>query len=286
MRFPKNDPFLQETRRQFVQNLVFFSGIVFSQQFFSPIALMTAMVGYGTMTYLTVFTRGLTFSLAAGHTLPHSEVVAHFQRGARSKPFWILAAFLLVMNLVFGGPYFMAVLLALAIGAIHDLFCRHEALLDVFTIAFEFVAKAVAGALILNLPPSPWLVICAFLLAMLISIGQRRNEIHLVEEELRRPVLMHYSPRLLDQMLAVAASASLVSYSLYTIDERTTAHLGTTLMVYTIPFVLYGVLRYLYLVYMRNVSEGIERYLLHDLPLKACIGAWMGLVFLFVYGGR
>lgn len=283
-RFPSNDPFLEEVRRQFVQNLIFFSGIIFSQHFFNPIDLMTAIVGYGTLTYLTVFVRGITFSLAGGHTLPQSAIVEYYQRGRRSLPFWCVAGFLILANLVFGAGYFWVVLFVLVVGALHDLFFRTEALFDVFTIALEFVGKAAAGALVLGLATSPWLVICTFLLAQLIALGQRRNEIHLVEEGARRPVLAHYSPRLLDQMLAVAASASLVAYSLYTIDERTVAHLGTTTLVYTVPFVLYGVFRYLFLIYTRDVSEGIERYLLHDRALQVAIVSWIAAVFLLIYG--
>lgn len=284
--FPQHqpDPFAAEIRRQFVQNLIFFGGLIFAQRLFDPMDFLTVLVGYGTLTYLTVFVRGVSFSLAKGHTLPPSPAIDRLVHRGGSWPFVALFALFLAGNALFGGWYLLLVLLVLLFGLLHDLFFRTLVLYDVLSISIEFVLKAVAGAWMIRVEPTPWLLICTFLLALLLAVGQRRNEYHQLDETKRRAITAEYSPRLLDQMLTVAASSTLLAYSLYTIDADTIAKLGTEYLVYTLPVVLYGVLRYVYRVYTTDMTEGVEYQLLRDPALLGTVVLWAVAVIFLIYG--
>jgi len=146
---------------------------------------------------------------------------------------------------------------------------RHMVILDVFAIAGGFVLRAVAGAEAIAVEISPWLLICTLLLALFLGLAKRRGEIVLLEDEARnhRATLARYSVALLDQLIAVVASATLMSYCLYTISERTVAELGSTRLMYTIPFVIYGLFRYLYLMHRHGHGGAPDRTLLTDRPL-------------------
>ena len=148
-------------------------------------------------------------------------------------------------------------------------------LLDVFSISAGFVLRAVAGAAILQVPISPWLYICTGLGALLIALAKRRSEIVLAGDEAagQRDTLERYTTRLLDQFIAIVAPSTLLAYTLYTF---TAANLPDNhAMMLTIPFVVYGLFRYIYLVHTRNLGENPEDILITDGPLIASIGLWL-----------
>lgn len=143
---------------------------------------------------------------------------------------------------------------------------KQVAILDVFMIAFGFVLRAIGGAAVIGARISPWLLLCTFLLALFLALCKRRHEKHLLagaETEHRR-ALGGYNLRLLDQMIAVVASATLLSYALYTLNPETIERFGTPALGFTIPFVLFGLFRYLDLVYARGHGGRPERTLLTD----------------------
>src|SRR5262249_53327905 len=125
---------------------------------------------------------------------------------------------------------------------------KHLVILDALIIAAGFVLRALAGVVVIDAEFSNWLLLCTILLALFLTFGKRRHEILLLEDAAanHRPILFEYSPQLLDQMIAVVAASTLMAYALYTISPETAAKLGTTQLPLTIPFVLYGLFRYLY----------------------------------------
>ncbi|MCD6350484.1 MAG: decaprenyl-phosphate phosphoribosyltransferase [Armatimonadetes bacterium] len=152
---------------------------------------------------------------------------------------------------------------------LYQLGLKEIVIIDVLAIATGFVLRAVAGATAISAEISPWLLICTVQLALFLALGKRRQEIVLLGEEAanHRAALGQYSIYLLDQMIAVVTASTVMSYALYTISERTVHIVGSTNMMYTIPFVLYGIFRYLYL--MHSVGEGgaPDKVLLTDKPL-------------------
>lgn len=168
--------------------------------------------------------------------------------------------------------------LALMIG--YSLWLKHLVIIDAASIAVGFVLRAVAGAIVVGVDISPWLLICTFLLAMFLALSKRRHELTLLTagaSEHRR-ALDEYSARLLDQMISVMTSSTVMAYALYTFsgvqDRR---------MVYTIPFVLYGIFRYLYLVHNRDLGGSPETILLSDTPTIINLAFWSASVIYIIY---
>jgi len=158
-------------------------------------------------------------------------------------------------------------------------------ILDLFVLATGFVLRAVAGAVIINAEISDWLLVCTFFLALFLALCKRRHERVLLGESAHehRAVLSHYTPYLLDQMIVAVAAGVMLSYTLYTVAPETVAKFGTTNLKFTVPFVLMGVFRYLYLVHRREQGGAPEMVLLTDLPLILIILIWAAVVALVVY---
>ena len=148
-------------------------------------------------------------------------------------------------------------------------------IVDIMTISAGFVLRAVAGAVVIDVSISPWLYVCTSLGALFLGFAKRLNEVVLAEETgpLQRETLQEYTPRFLEQLMAIVAPATLVSYILYTFtaDNLPENHA----MMLTIPFVMYGLFRYLYLVHHKNLGESPEDILLTDVPLIAGIVLWL-----------
>jgi 4-hydroxybenzoate polyprenyltransferase len=162
---------------------------------------------------------------------------------------------------------------------------KHFVIIDVLTLAAGFVLRAVAGAVAIGVPISHWLLVCTTLLALFIGLSKRRHELTLLSGGAagHRPILQEYSPYLLDQMISVVTAATLVAYSVYTFSSETAERLGSERLGLTVPFVLYGIFRYLYLVHQRNEGGSPSELLLTDRPLLVCVALWVGAVVLVIY---
>ena len=161
---------------------------------------------------------------------------------------------------------------------------KRVALVDVFIIAFGFVLRAAAGGLALNVLISPWLLLCAFLLALFLALCKRRHEKLSLEDhaDAHRASLGGYDARLLDQLIGIVSAAVIVCYAIYTLWPETVHKFGTSMLSLTVPFVMFGVFRYLDLVYRHERGGRPERILLSDLPLiidLALYGATVLAVF-------
>lgn len=168
----------------------------------------------------------------------------------------------------------MIVMVYILLQAAYILYLKHLPLVDVFVIAFGFVLRAVAGAIVINVIISPWLLICTFLMALFLALCKRRHEKRLMTPEQQqtfRPSLSASDERLLDQLIAIIAGAVIIAYAVYTQWPETVAKFKTTQLSLTIPFVIFGIFRYLYLVYNHEKGDQPESILLTDLPLLADI---------------
>ncbi|MDQ4045520.1 MAG: UbiA family prenyltransferase, partial [Chloroflexota bacterium] len=154
---------------------------------------------------------------------------------------------------------------------------KHLVILDVFAISAGFVLRAAAGAVVIDVPISPWLYVCTVLLSLFIGFSKRRHELLLLEGNAgdHRRNLDEYSPQLLDQFILISAAATVMAYSLYTFAATNLP--GNHAMMATIPFVVYSIFRYLFLVHRRDAGGSPEQMLLGDIPLLSCITLW-GLV--------
>ena len=153
------------------------------------------------------------------------------------------------------------------------------------TIAIGFVLRAVGGAVAIDVEISHWLLVCTILLALFIALAKRRHELVLLADGAtgHRPILGEYSAYLLDQMIAVVTASTLVAYIFYTISPETQEKFGTAWLELTIPFPLYGIFRYLYLVHRREGGGSPAELLLTDRPLLACVALWALSVAFIIY---
>lgn len=162
---------------------------------------------------------------------------------------------------------------------------KEAVILDVMSIAAGFVIRAVAGGVIIAVPVSPWLIICTFLLALFLGFSKRRHELILLEGRAtnHRASLKEYSPYFLDQMIAVVTASTVVAYAIYTVSPEVRDKLGTDKLYLTIPFVLFGIFRYLYLVHRREEGGNPTQLLLTDQPLLIDVLLWIATAALLLY---
>jgi 4-hydroxybenzoate polyprenyltransferase len=158
-------------------------------------------------------------------------------------------------------------------------------IVDILIVAMGFVIRAVAGGLAIEVEISSWLLLCTMLLALFVVLGKRRHEILLLGEKAtsHREVLYEYNTVFLDQMIAVVTASTLVAYSFYTISTETMEKFGTENLKYTIVFVLYGIFRYLYIIYRKEAGGRPEKDILTDIPTLINLLLWSAAVVIILY---
>jgi len=142
-----------------------------------------------------------------------------------------------------------------------------------------FVLRVVGGAVAIDVPISTWLLLCTYFLALYLALGKRRAELALLGEEAgnHRVVLGHYTLRLVDQAISVVLGATVLAYTLYTVAPNTVAKVGSEGLMATVPVVLYGLFRYLYLLHRHELGGSPTRVLITDRPLQACVLVWIAI---------
>jgi 4-hydroxybenzoate polyprenyltransferase len=172
-----------------------------------------------------------------------------------------------------------------ALQTLYSLSLKHIVIIDALTLSIGFVLRAIGGAVATDVVISHWLFVCTILRALFIALATRRHELVLLAGGAgsHRPILDEYSAYLLDQMIGVVTASTLIAYIFYTISPETEQKFGTSWLGLTIPFPLYGIFRYLYLVHRREEGGSPSDLLLNDRPLLACVTLWVVAVVLIVY---
>ena len=264
--------------RQWPKNLLVFAGIVFAAQLGDPVRWAEALAAF--VAYCAVSSAAYLLNDVRDaeqdrlHPVKRQRPIA---RGELSvKAALILSAVLAAGALAIAGWLGLAsVALLLGFAALQVAYSfglKHIVLVDVFVIAGLFVIRAAAGAEAVDVRISPWLLLCTVLLALFLALAKRRGELVLVgaRETPGRPVLEGYSLELVDQLVSVVAASTVIAYSLYTFTARD----SKALMV-TIPFVIFGIFRYLLLVHRDDLGEEPEQVLLTDVPILVDIALWI-----------
>jgi 4-hydroxybenzoate polyprenyltransferase len=200
------------------------------------------------------------------------------------------AAVLLVVGLVWSarlsGAFLLVALAYVAMLILYSVRFKNVVILDVLMVAGGFVLRAMAGAVAIGVAISGWLLICTVLLALFLALGKRRHEYLTLEADAvrHRPILAEYSPAFLDQMISVVTASTVTAYALYTMSPETVARFHTHLLPATLPFVLYGIFRYLYLLYKRELGGNPSELFLSDPPLLLNVLCWVLAVLVIIYG--
>lgn len=189
--------------------------------------------------------------------------------------------FAFYINVFFG----VVVLAYFLLNVGYSIYLKNIVIIDVLSIAAGFVLRVLGGAAIISVVASQWLILCTILLSLFLGFSKRRHELILLEGSAtsHRKVLEHYSPYFLDQMIAVVTASTLICYALYTMSKDTVEKLGTSKLIYTIPFVLYGIFRYLYLVHQKEEGGSPTEIMFADKPMIIDICLWVISSVVFIY---
>ena len=277
--------------RQWSKNLILFAALIFSQSLFQLTMLRDNIIAFIIFCFLSgsVYTLNDLIDLeqdrnhpkkskrplASGKLKPSTAIIS----GIILVTLSLISAFCLNTNFAWIALSYFILQIA------YSTLLKHIVILDVLTVSAGFVLRAIAGGEVIEVPISSWLLICTILLALFLALGKRRHELILLEENAvnHRKILYEYSPGLLDQMISVATASTVIGYALYTMSAETVKKFQTDNLKYTIPFVLYGIFRYLYLIHQRQEGGSPEKILLNDKPLIINIILYLFTIWLFIY---
>ena len=276
---------------QWVKNGLVLAALVFSHRLFRPRDAVLAAVALATFCALSSFAYVLNdISDREADRLNPEKRDRPLACGdltiAQAACFAIaLGAIATLLSIALGLNFLGIAALYVALQFGYSLWAKQYVVLDVIAVAIGFVLRAFGGGVAIGAEVSPWLVFITFVLAMLLVLGRRRHELVRMggSAAAHREVLAQYSLRLIDQMLAITAAATLVSYMIYAASTDVEAKLGTHLLFVTVPFVTFGILRYLYLVEEQNEGGDPAWLLLHDRPLLLTIILWVTTDLLLLY---
>ncbi|WP_181469801.1 decaprenyl-phosphate phosphoribosyltransferase [Paenibacillus sp. MDMC362] len=259
--------FRQLRPKQWTKNLLIFAAPLFSFEVVNPGVLFDTLIGF----FLLSFVSGCVYIVNdyADREADRNHPVKKYRpmaSGALPPKLAIgFGALLLVASLVISyllNPLFTVLLvLYFAMNVAYSFRLKHIVIIDIMIIAAGFVLRAIAGGLVIHVPFTPWFLLCTMLLSLFLAIGKRRHELHLLQHDKgsHRKVLDQYSFDLLDQMSSIVTTATIISYSLFTFTSGRTVHL-----MWTIPLVIYGMFRYLYLIHIEKKGGAPDRVLLED----------------------
>ncbi len=278
---------------QWVKNVFVLAPIVFAEQLGDTEVLGRAMLAFVAFCFaasaIYLFNDLRDREEDRRHPLKQHRPIAS---GALSVPAAIvaalvLAALALALALSFGTVFTILLVVYLAINLLYSSGLKHVVILDVMAVSSGYVIRVLAGAAAIDVEVSRWLLLCTIFLALFLIFSKRRHELVLLADEAagHRAVLDHYSPAFLDQMINVVTASTVVSYALYAVDDSTVEKFGSDRLVYTLPMVLFGVFRYLYLIYQRHEKRNPTEEVLRDLPSVINVVLWGVVVIWIVYGG-
>jgi len=279
---------------QWTKNLLIFAALIFAQEVFRAEQLIPSVLAF------------FSFCLAASATYLFNDLQdvekdrAHPKK--RHRPIasgempvgvaWVLLVALFAGACVLGWmvrPAFLPMVFAyigLTLG--YSLFLKHLMIVDVMVVALGFVVRAIAGAVAINVQFSNWLVVCTLFLALFLGFSKRRHEITLLEDdaESHRKVLSEYSVQYLDQLILIVAGGAIITYTIYTCSPDVVQRLHTDKLYLTLPFVLFGIFRYLHLIHHKTGGGDPSRTLMTDKPLILTVLLWGATCIGIIYAGR
>ena len=279
---------------QWTKNLFVFAGLIFGLQLGNPTAVWRASAAFvifcllSGVVYLVndIRDRDADRLHPAKRRRPiASGALAPGTAGAAAV---VLAIGSLAAAFALSASFGLVSAIYLLLLSLYSTSLKHIVILDVLTIAAGFVLRAIAGVVVVNVEFSHWLLLLMLLLALFLALSKRRAELVALADGAsnHRRILAEYSPYLLDQMISVVTASTLLAYAFYTIDPETVRKFGTDRLLWTVPFPLYGIFRYLYLVHQREGGGNPSETLLTDRPILACVALWGVAVILILYGPR
>jgi len=279
---------------QWTKNLVLFAGVVFSKRFLESGLVLKSLLGFLVFCMLSgaIYILNDLFDRKRDQQHPKKKhrPIASGAVGAGLGGSVVVVLLILFISLAWflSREFFLLALAFVVVNTVYSLLLRQIVILDVIGISFSFLIRAGAGVYVLHkevpeLELSPWLLICTLFLSLFLAICKRRNEYFKLENaSTHRHSLKDYSTHLLDQLVGISASATLISYSIYTVWPETVAKFDTHNLVFTIPFVVFGLMRYLFLVYNREEGGDPSGVLLTEKAILIDVFLWFVTTLLII----
>jgi len=277
---------------QWTKNLLLFSGLIFSTSFFIGNDLLISIQAF----VIFCITSSGIYILNDLRDIEHDRLnPAKINRPiAAGKISKLKAVVIMVLLLVasvtsafiLDKNFFIIILIYLSLNIAYSFGLKNIVLLDAMIVAIGFLLRVFAGCVIIHVEVTPWLFICTFSLALTLSFGKRRNELNELKQEAKkfRETLEFYSIQLLDIILTISSATALITYSLYTMANETVQRFGNKHLIITMPFVMYGIFRFLYLIYTKNKGGDPTKLLLFDFPSILNGVLWIASIFYIIYG--
>ena len=286
--------FLSLRPSQWTKNLIVFAGLIFGQRLLEPRAVAQSCAAFAIFCALSgvVYLVNDVADREADRRHPTKRNRPIASGAVSSQAAMALAVVLTGLALAAAWwlrPAFAVVAMAyVGLLALYSGPLKHVVIIDVLTIAIGFVLRAVGGAVAIDVPISHWLLILTILLALFLALAKRRHELVLLADSAthHRRILEEYSPYLLDQMIAVVTASTVITYVIYTVSAETVQKFHTDYLGLTLPFPLYGIFRYLYLVHQKEGGGSPSDMLLNDRPLLICVALWAVTVAAIIYGAE
>lgn len=277
---------------QWIKNLFVFVPLMFSLHLFEADYFISTLKAF------IIFCLASSFIYIINDIIDIEADAAHPQKKYRPLPSgelsklsaWItsIIIFLLLILLSFISPiefiYFLASFVLLNI--IYSIYFKHIVIMDVFSIAAGFTIRVLGGAAVINVPVSSWLILTTMFISLFLGVMKRHSELEQITEletTSTRRVLAEYSLTFTNQMATVAAAGVIICYALYTVSQRTVSVFGTENLIYTTPFVVFGIFRFMYLEYLNQKGENTTNIMLTDLPMIITVILYITTTVLIVY---
>jgi 4-hydroxybenzoate polyprenyltransferase len=278
--------------KQWTKNLIVFAGVIFGGRLTDPTALASATGAFlafcalSSVVYLVNDLRDRDADKRHPTKSRRPIAAGELAIGTAWTTAVVLGAAALAFSFLLSRTFGLVAAVYLVLLVVYSVSLKHIVILDVLTLAMGFVLRVWGGAAAVDVRSSHWLVLLVLLGALFLGLAKRRAELVALAGDARhhRPSLAEYSPHLLDQMISVVTASTLIAYALYTIDAATIARFGTDRLVWTVPFPLYGIFRYLYLVHQRDGGGDPSEALVTDRPILVCVALWGVTVIALVYG--
>ncbi len=250
--------------KQWTKNLLVFAALLFSFQFLHIESIMLALFGFFAFSFVasSIYIMNDYMDIEADRNHPTKKNRPMASGNLNLRVALVTGGMLLIVamvaSLLINSLFFLILLVYFVENILYTFKLKHVVIIDMMLIAFGFVLRAIGGAVIIDVPFTPWFLLCAMLLSLFLAIGKRRHELT-IESNNHRKVLDDYSLPFLDQLMSIVTAATIVSYAVFTFTAGETVHL-----MWTIPFVIYGIFRYLYLVHIKKQGGAPEKVLLED----------------------
>ncbi|WP_339235889.1 decaprenyl-phosphate phosphoribosyltransferase [Paenibacillus sp. FSL R5-0517] len=256
--------------KQWTKNLLLFAALLFSFEEIRAETILATLLGFILFSFVAGCVYILNDFVDRDRDRQHPVKKYRPMASGQVNPSHALLFGIILLILSVGTAFMMNPLFGVLcivyflLNVSYSFVLKHLVILDMMTIAAGFVLRAIAGGVLIHVPFTPWFLICTMLLSLFLAIGKRRNELTLLEGNTgsHRKVLDNYSITLLDQFNTIVTTATIISYSLFTFTSDRTIHL-----MWTIPLVIYGMFRYLYLIHMKSQGGSPDRVLFEDKPI-------------------